>query len=57
MQKSKQYSGIKLGSNLTAQLQRQARKLRSIGESFQDHSWIQDFEADFLWSVSLKMLN
>ena len=28
-----------------------------MGESFQDHSWIQDFEADFLWKVSLKMLN
>ena len=27
-----------------------------MGESFQDHSWIQDFEADFLWKVSLKML-
>ena len=28
-----------------------------IDESFQDYSWIQDFEADFLWKVSLKMLN
>ena len=28
-----------------------------IGESFQDYSWIQDFEADFLWKVSLKILN
>ena len=27
------------------------------GESFQDYSWIQDFEADFLQKVSLKMLN
>ena len=25
-----------------------------MGESFQDQSWIQDFEADFLWKVSLK---
>ena len=28
-----------------------------MGESFQDYSWIQDFEADFLWRVSLKMPN
>ena len=28
-----------------------------MSESFQDYSWIQDFEADFLWKVSLKMLN
>ena len=28
-----------------------------IDESFQDYSWIQDFEADFLWKVSLKILN
>ena len=28
-----------------------------MGESFQDYSWTQDFEADFLWKVSLKMLN
>ena len=28
-----------------------------MGESFQDYSWIQDFEADFLWKVSLKILN
>ena len=28
-----------------------------MGESYQDYSWIQDFEADFLWKVSLKMLN
>ena len=28
-----------------------------MGESFQDYSWIQDFEANFLWRVSLKMLN
>ena len=27
-----------------------------MGESFQDYSSIQDFEADFLWKVSLKML-
>ena len=27
-----------------------------MGESFQDCSWIQDFEADLLWKVSLKML-
>ena len=26
-------------------------------ESFQDGSWIQDFEADFPQKVSLKMLN
>ena len=26
-------------------------------ESFQDCSSIQDFEADFLWKVSLKILN
>ena len=28
-----------------------------MGESFQDYSGIQDFEADFLQKVSLKMLN
>ena len=28
-----------------------------VGESFQDYSWIQDFEADFPQKVSLKMLN
>ena len=28
-----------------------------MGESFQDYSWIQDFEADFPLKVSLKMLN
>ena len=29
----------------------------SMGENFQDYSWIQDFEADFPQKVSLKMLN
>ena len=29
----------------------------SMGGSFQDHSWIQDFEADFPMKVSLKILN
>ena len=28
-----------------------------MGESFQDYSWIQDFEADFPQKVSLIMLN
>ena len=28
-----------------------------MGESFQDYSWIQDFEADLLQKVSLKILN
>ena len=28
-----------------------------MGKSFQDNSWIQDFEADFPEKVSLKMLN
>ena len=28
-----------------------------IGESFQNYSWIQDFEADFPQKVSLKILN
>ena len=28
-----------------------------MGESFQDYSWIQDFEADFPKKVSLIMLN
>ena len=28
-----------------------------MGESFQDYSWIQDFEADFPQKVSLKILN
>ena len=28
-----------------------------MGESFQDYFGIQDFEADFLWKVSLKILN
>ena len=28
-----------------------------MGESFQDYSWVQDFEADFPLKVSLKMLN
>ena len=27
-----------------------------MGESFQDYSWIQDYEADFSQKVSLKML-
>ena len=31
--------------------------LEYMGESFQDYSWIQDFEADFPQKVSLKMLN
>ena len=29
----------------------------SMGEGFQDYSWIQDFEADFPQKVSLKILN
>ena len=29
----------------------------NMGESFQDYSWIQDFEADFPQKVRLKMLN
>ena len=33
------------------------RPILCMGESFQDYSWIQYFEADFLWKVSLKMLN
>ena len=28
-----------------------------MDESFQDYSWIQDFEADFPQKISLKMLN
>ena len=28
-----------------------------MSESFQDYSWIQDFEADFPQKVSLKILN
>ena len=28
-----------------------------MGESFQDYSWIQDFEADFPQKVSLNILN
>ena len=28
-----------------------------MGKSFQDYSWIHDFEADFPQKVSLKMLN
>ena len=28
-----------------------------MGESFQDYSWIQDFEADFPQKVGLNMLN
>ena len=28
-----------------------------MGESFQDYSWIQDFEADFPHKVSLKIQN
>ena len=31
--------------------------LRNMFESFQDYSWIQDFEGDFPKKVSLKMLN
>ena len=31
--------------------------LEHMGGSFQDYSWIQDFEADFPQKVSLKMLN
>ena len=30
---------------------------RLMGESFQDYSWIQDFEADFPQQVSLRILN
>ena len=30
---------------------------KCMGESFQDYSSIQDFEADFTQKVSLKMLN
>ena len=29
---------------------------KHMGESFQDYSWIQDFEADFPQKVSLKIL-
>ena len=32
-------------------------RLDYMGESFQDHSWIQDFETDFPQKVSLKILN
>ena len=28
-----------------------------MDESFQDYSKIQDFEADFLWKVRLKIMN
>ena len=28
-----------------------------MGKSFQDYSWIPDFEADFPQKVSLKILN
>ena len=28
-----------------------------LGELFQDSSWIQNFEANFVWKVSLKMMN
>ena len=28
-----------------------------MGESFQDYSWIQDFEADFLWKVESQPQN
>ena len=28
-----------------------------MGENFQDHSWIQDFEAGSLWKFTLKILN
>ena len=28
-----------------------------MGETFQDDSWIQDFEADFPQKISLKILN
>ena len=28
-----------------------------MGESFQDYSWIQDFEADFPQKIILKILN
>ena len=29
----------------------------NMGESFQDYSWIKNFEANFPKKVSLKMLN
>ena len=32
-------------------------QLYHIGESFQDYSYIKDFEADFPQKVSLKILN
>ena len=31
--------------------------IKYMGESFQDYSWNQDFEADFPIESSLKMLN
>ena len=30
---------------------------QSLAESFQDYSWIQDFETGFPYNVSLKILN
>ena len=35
----------------------QQQTMDNMDESSQDYSWIQDFEADFPWKVSLKMLN
>ena len=28
-----------------------------MDERLHDYSWINDFEADFLWKVSLKIMN
>ena len=50
-----------IGSKLFAKLTRSKKKSpperKCMGESFQDYSRNQDFEADFPQKVSLKILN
>ena len=45
--------------NAVQQMQLRTKYLYKLhmGESFQDYSWIQDFEADFPQKIGLKMLN
>ena len=45
------------GGDLLRNDRKKWKTRKNMGESFQDQSWIQDFEADFPYKVSLKMLN
>ena len=44
-------------ANLWDYVCRKVSKPVHMAESFQDYSLIQDYEADFPWKVSLKILN